>query len=273
MSRGLHSRREIQRTLGVVSVVLATAVLGACHLDISNRAEARDQWQRHYTLAQGGTFEIRNTNGLIHIEPGTGDAIDVSADRIVRGPDDAAAKEGLAQLEIQETASPTGVTLDSTNRNAGLNLINLSRRVDYHVKVPEWANIKLNSTNGEIEITGPRLTGTFRATSTNGQISATGLENSASVETTNGSVTLRVSKLGEDGISCETTNGRIALTVPSAVKARLSARVSNGGIKTDGLDVAVSEQSRRRLDGTIGGGGPLIRLQTTNGAVEIRGSK
>jgi Putative adhesin len=271
MSLHLPMRHELRRTLAAVSVVLAAVALGACHLDISNRAEARDQWQRHYTLSQGGTFEIRNTNGLIHIEPGPGDAIDVSADRIVRGPDDAAAKEGLAQLEIQEVASSTGVTLDSTNRNAGLNLINLSRRVDYHVKVPEWANIKLNSTNGEIEITGPRLTGTFHATSTNGEISATGLENSASVETTNGSVSLNVSKLGEDGLSCETTNGRIAVTVPAGIKARLSARVTNGGITAGGLDVAVSEQSRRRLDGTIGGGGPLIRLQTTNGAVEIRG--
>ena len=57
----------------------------------------------------------------------------------------------------------------------------------------------------------------------------------------------------------------------TGIKARLSARVTNGAIKADGLDVAVSEQSRRRLDGTIGGGGPLIRLQTTNGAVQIRG--
>jgi hypothetical protein len=37
------------------------------------------------------------------------------------------------------------------------------------------------------------------------------------------------------------------------------------------LTVAVAEQSRRRLDGTLGGGGPLIRLETTNGAVQIRG--
>jgi len=38
-----------------------------------------------------------------------------------------------------------------------------------------------------------------------------------------------------------------------------------------GWTVAVAEQSRRRLDGTLGGGGPLIRLETTNGAVQIRG--
>jgi len=252
-------------------VASAAFTFGACNIDLSNRAEARDQWQRHYTLTQGGTFEIRNTNGLIHIEPGSGNTIDVTADRIVRAADDAAAKQALASFEILETVSPTEVTLDSTGHGAVLTMTNLSRRVDYRVKLPEWANVKLNSTNGEIEVTGPRLTGTFRASSTNGQISAKGLENNVNVETTNGAVALDVSKLGEDGLSCSTTNGRVAVTVPASIKARLSARVSNGAITTEGLTVAVAEQSRRRLDGTLGGGGPLIRLETTNGAVQIRG--
>jgi hypothetical protein len=43
--------------------------------------------------------------------------------------------------------------------------------------------------------------------------------------------------------------------VPKDAKASVSLRVSNGGISTSGLDMAVSEQSRRRVDGTIGGGG------------------
>jgi hypothetical protein len=252
-------------------IALAAAASGACNLDISNRAEARDQWQRHYTLAQGGTFEIRNTNGLIHIEPGPGDAIEVTADRLVKAPDDAAAKEALARLEIQETVSPAAVALDSTSRVTNLGTISLSRRVDYHVKVPEWANVTLRSTNGAIEIAGARWTGTVRASTTNGDISATGLENNVGAETTNGRITLEVSRLGEDGVACETTNGPISVTVPRSISARLSLRVTNGGITADGLNVDVSEKSRRRLDGTIGGGGPLIKLETTNGPVTIRG--
>ena len=268
LCRDLAVRR---RARPFIVIALASLALGACNIDLSNRAEARDQWQRHYTVARGATLEIRNTNGLIHIEPGSGDAIDVTADRIIRAPDEASAKAGLATLEIEETASPTLVTLDSTSRVSGLNLSTLTRRVDYHVKVPEWLNVTLKATNGEIEVTGPRLLGVFRASATNGKISAMGLENGGVVETTNGSVTLDVSKLGDDGLSCQTTNGRIAVTVPSGLKARLSASVTNGAITTKGLSLSVSEQSRRRLDATLAGGGPLIRLRTTNGAVEIRG--
>jgi hypothetical protein len=63
-------------------------------------------------------------------------------------------------------------------------------------------------------------------------------------------------------VRCETTNGAIFVTVPKDAKASVSLRVSNGGISTSGLDMAVSEQSRRRVDGTIGGGGPNIKLET-----------
>jgi hypothetical protein len=57
--------------------------------------------------------------------------------------------------------------------------------------------------------------------------------------------------------------------VPADVNARLSARVANGGIRTNGLNVAATEQTRRRLEGTIGSGGPTIDLETTNGGIEI----
>ena len=253
------------------AIACVTLALGACNLDFSNRAEAHDQWQRHYTLAQGGTFEIHNTNGAIHIEPGAGDAVEVTADRSVKASDDAAAKDALAHMEIQETVSPGQITLDNTSGGAGLSLMGLSRRIDYRVKLPAWANVTLRSTNGQIDVAGPRLTGIFRASATNGRITATGLENSAVVEATNGEVRIEVNRLGEDGLSCQTTNGPIAVTVPASVNARLSARVANGGISTEGLNLTVAEQSRRRLDGTLGEGGPLIRLETTNGPVSIKG--
>jgi hypothetical protein len=91
------------------------------------------------------------------------------------------------------------------------------------------------------------------------------------VETTNGQVTLDVAKLGEDGLSCHTTNGVINVTLPRNLAADLSARVTNGAIDTSNLELVVKEQSRRRLDAAVAGGGPPIKLETTNGAIEIRG--
>jgi hypothetical protein len=47
--------------------------------------------------------------------------------------------------------------------------------------------------------------------------------------------------------------------------------VTNGTISTTDLSVTTAEQSRRRLEGTIGGGGPQVRLSTTNGEIRVRG--
>jgi len=251
-------------------IVLATlvAVVAGCNLRISTNAEAKDQWQRRYTLKEGGTLEIRNTNGLIHVEPVDGNSVDISADRIVEAPTDQGAKDGLASFEIQETVGPDHIKIDSTRRGSGL--LNLQRRVDFHIRIPRSANLSVETSNGNVELVGSRLSGTFKATATNGRIRAEGLENSAAVETTNGTIDVSVSKLGDDGLSCGTTNGTIDVTLPSDVKAHLSARVTNGTIAQEGLQLSASEQSRRRLDATINGGGPLVRLETTNGRIRLK---
>ena len=49
------------------------------------------------------------------------------------------------------------------------------------------------------------------------------------------------------------------------------ARVVNGAIRHEGIDLQVSEESQRRLDGRLGAGGPMIRLETTNGGITVKG--
>ena len=74
----------------------------------------------------------------------------------------------------------------------------------------------------------------------------------------------------EDGVKLECTNGGIKLRLPSDAKATISARITNGGIETSGLTLdATGEQSRRRLDGRLNGGGPRIDLEGTNGGIRI----
>jgi hypothetical protein len=254
--------------LAAVGAVIAGAAVTGCNLSITNRAEARDQWQRHYTLAKGGTFAIRNTNGLVHLESSDKPDIDVTADRIVQAGTDAAAREALSGFEIAETVSPDRVALDSSTHATGL-LLNLSQRVDYRVRVPEWANIEIDTTNSDVQLEGPRHTGTFRAEATNGRITAVGVANGARIGTTNGEISVSVDKLGDDGLTCTTTNGAILVRLARDLGARLTARVTNGAVKADGLDMTVSEESRRRLDATVNGGGPTVKLETTNGAIRI----
>lgn len=251
----------------VFALVLSLIGAGACGIELSSGVEARDEWKRSYTLDQGGSLEIKNTNGKIHIVSVDGNTVDVRAEKIVKAATDQAAKDALKTFEITERASPKSVVIDGSSRDGFT--IRLQRRVDFEVRVPRWADVRLDSTNGDIEVTG--LQGAFRAESTNGRVAASGLEGGATVETTNGIVTLDFAKLGGSGVSAETTNGAIRVTVPRDASAHISARVTNGDIDAGDLELKVSEKSRRRLDASIGGGGPSIRLETTNGSIAIKG--
>ncbi len=59
--------------------------------------------------------------------------------------------------------------------------------------------------------------------------------------------------------------------LPDSAKADVTATCTNGGITVSPeLTLAVTEQSRRRLEGRLNGGGTPIELQTTNGGVRIK---
>lgn len=249
-----------------IGVFAAATLVGACGIvDLS--AQATDTWTRHYSLSQGGTVDIRNTNGQTEVIAGDGDAVDVIATKVARAISDDRAKDALKDIQIEETVTPDRIALDT--RTSGSIEISVSRHVDYIVHVPRWANVELGATNGELKIRD--VAGALRARTTNGQIDAESLGGRASVSATNGRIALDFAKVGDGDITCETTNGAISVTVPPSAKANIEASVTNGGISTSGLDLQISEKSRRRLEGTLNGGGSTIRLSATNGAIAVKG--
>jgi hypothetical protein len=239
-----------------------------CNLQLSAGAEARDTWTRTYTLTQGGSLELREPNSEIKVESVDGDRVEVAAERIVSASTDEAAKEMLSRMEILEEVAPNRIVLDGTKRS-GTRIMHGSRKVNYTVRLPRWTNLAIHTSNGTIDVAG--LAGSLRVEATNGTVRGRGLTNSAVIETTNAAVSLEFAKLGEKGVSCESTNGTITVSVPRDAKASVSARVTNGMIRQENLDLQVVEQSRRRLDATLNGGGADIRLSATNGAVTIQG--
>lgn len=250
-----------------IAVVFATTVGSACNLNLSMGAEARDQWTRSYPISPTGSLTIKGGNGIITIDASDRTTIEVTAERIAKASTDEAAKEQLALFEIKEEVSPESVVIDSTSR--GGVTINVSRRANYTVKVPAGINVILESSNGEIIARG--IAGAFSASSSNGRIRGEGLKGSVKASTTNGVLELELDAISAGGVRAETTNGMVTVTMPRNSNADLSARVTNGDISHDGLDVTVAESSRRRLDGRIGTGGPTLSLETTNGAIRIRG--
>lgn len=256
------------RRLLAIALLLVSSASAACGIDAWLGAEARDTWKRTYTLAERGSVSLRNSNGRIVVSTGDGNVVEVVAEKIVRAHTEENARLVLGRLTIEETIAPDRIALATTRTGVGMHF-NSTTRVDYTVRVPRGAAVTLKSTNGDIDITG--VGGPLEVRTTNGRIVGTALRSSATVETTNGLVSLDFEALGESGLTCETTNGAVDVTIPRAAGASVSVRVTNGVIDVDDFDMKVSEKSRRRFEGTLGSGGPPIRLETTNGRVRLRG--
>jgi DUF4097 and DUF4098 domain-containing protein YvlB len=255
------------RLILAAAVVAATAALAACNLQFSTGIEAKSAWSRTYKVAAGATLEIREPNGRITIEATDGTEIQVSATRVAKAPTEEAAKAAAEKIQINEKASDDRVELDST---AGFQLTSgLSQHVNYDVKVPRSINLTIKATNSKVDVKS--VTGTLKIEATNGEIVVDGAERGADIATVNGRVVLNLAKIGADGVRVKTTNGEIEVVVPASGKATIAARVSNGAVEVEGLELQTTEKTYRRLDATLGGGGPEIRLETTNGLIRIVG--
>lgn len=247
---------------------LWAALLSACNLQIGTGIEARDAWTRSYPVKPGVVLEVHETVGLVQVDASDGDTIVVNATRIAKASTEEAAKAMLADYKIAETITPEQITLDGTSTDSSIGF-NKSRHVEYHITVPRATAVTIKSINSEIRVTG--IAGALRVETSNGEITGTALGNGAEVHSVNGTVTLDLAKLGDAGVRCKMSNGQVSVSVPADTKATVDVNLVNGEIQTSKLDVAAHEQTGRRLRGTIGGGGPDVRIDMINGEVRLIG--
>ena len=257
----------VSRRIGVLLLPLGLLLAG-CDLSLGHlTARATDEWSRSYPLEAGGEVRIVNTNGKIEIEGTDGSTVEVKAEKIARGATDTAARELLPRIVIKEDIKPDRVSLE-TERMSGI-MIGAAFEVRYHVRAPKNAVVNITNTNGQVALAA--LTGKVKAQTTNGGVNGRNLTGGVDARSTNGGVTIDMASIGPDSISLRTTNGGVTLTLPDGAKANLTASCTNGGINVSALDnLEISEQSRRRLEGRLNGGGTAIEVRTTNGGIRVR---
>ena len=231
------------------------------------------QWSGR--LGADQVIEIRGVNGDVRAVPASGDAVEVTARRY--GDRDAPESVRIEVVEHDE-----GVTIcavyptprDARRENEcrpGGGRNNVQRndvRVDFEVRVPARVRFHGHTVNGGMEIEG--LEGNVMASTVNGDVDirTAGL---AEANTVNGSITavLGTSRLRDD-VEFETVNGSITLELPDGLNADFRASTVNGTIDSDFSILVSGKVNPRSLRGTIGDGGPELRLSTVNGSIRIR---
>ena len=252
-------------------LLLGLPLVAGCDIVGSGFQEREsDEWTRSYPLQAGGRVEVLNVNGRIDVTGTDSNMVEVVALRTGRGPSAEAAKEMLTRIEIREEVGADHVRLETRLPSSSGFFGHSGGEVRYTIKLPAGAHVKLETVNGGIEL--ENMKGRADLETTNGGIVARGVEGPINASTTNGGIDVDLDQVAADGVELECTNGGIRLRLPKDARANVVARITNGGINVADLEMEMSgEQSRRRLDGRLNGGGPRVQIEGTNGGIRLSG--
>jgi ribosomal protein S11 len=247
-------------------VALAAVVLSGCGLPVGPLGiKATETWTHTYPLSKSGEVTIVNANGRIEVEGGEGATVEVTAVKIASGATEQLARDLLPRIPIDEHASADFVSVETRRLNGFL--IGASYEVRYKVKMPKGATIRATTTNGGVSISG--MDGKVIARTTNGGIMATEIAGAIEARSVNGGVRVQFVSTGTQAAELRTVNGGIHVALPASAKATVKATWVNGGINLTGLPFEIQEQARRRFEGRLNGGGPIVEMATVNGGITV----
>ena len=255
-----------------LGLVLAALVV-ASGVAAQERTECDDQWWgwrgpnahvcevRTLTVPAGGALSVdAGQNGSIRVTGESRRDVQVRATVHAWAYDDA---------EAERIASSVNVRSDGVLRAEGPDQRSRSGwSVDYEVVAPRDTDLKLETHNGSIGVAAVR--GDLELEAENGSLRLDGVAGHVRGRTTNGGVEAELTGRTWEGtgLDLETTNGAVRLRIPEDYSARLETGTVNGGIDID-FPVTVTGRIGREFSTTLGGGGPLVRAETTNGQVRI----
>lgn len=265
-------RNRAWRPIGMMAVSLLVFTGTAAAQD---RTVADDEWCeghdgkdgvsvceiREWTLSAPGDVSVNaKPNGGISVEAWDSSEMQVRAKVHAWAESEARARDLAENIDVKAGGS---ISADGpkTGKNEGW-------AVSYRVMVPRDTDLDLASTNGGITITG--VNGELRFQTTNGGIHLDDVGGDVEGHTTNGGVHVALSGSTWDGkgMVLRTTNGGVKMSLPSGYSAHLEAATTNGGMNI-GFPVTVQGKIDRKLSVDLGGGGPTLKVTTTNGGVQI----
>lgn len=142
--------------------------------------------------------------------------------------------------------------------------------VSFKVKVPAGVRFVGRTVNGGIEATGLKADAEAQTVNGGVDLDSTG---TARAQTVNGGITARSGRADWQGtLTLETVNGGIEVSMPAGLSAEVKASTVNGDISTEFPLTVTGKIARRKLEGTVGGGGRLLEMKTVNGGIELKKS-
>lgn len=227
---------------------------------------------REFTVASSGNLTVDGgRNGGVSVRGENRSDVLIKACVQAWGESEAAAKQLVQSVKID-----TGSTVKADSPTDS------NWSVSYEILVPRNTNLNLTAHNGGIGIKS--VDGSIEFETTNGGVSLGDLSGSVKGRTTNGGVNVSLTGASwkGNGMDVVTTNGGVNLSVPEGYAANFETGTTNGGFKSDVPSLNVETEDNlgktegwhraKRVRASMNGGGPTIRVITTNGGIRIGSS-
>lgn len=234
--------------------------------------EIGDPWEYRAALKASQQVWIRNTNGPVDVVAGTGEMLEVLAEKSWRHsePD---------QVELVAVPGEAGVTIcalwparERACADGGVYKLGGVRKNDiavrFTVKLPRGVRLNVATVNGELSIEGAGAA--VEAKTVNGRIVVHTAVGPVRAATKNGSVEATLDAWSSGNVELETINGSVTAVLPPKLNAVLDAETFNGRVETEFPLQMTGKISPRQVRGTIGTGGLRLKLNTINGSITIR---
>lgn len=239
--------------------------------------------------ARPAHLEVELIGGSITVEAWDGKEVIVEARPLERldeddeeGDDDERpVPPGMKRLENQSI----GFEVEEADNRVSVQSQTYRRPLALTIKVPRRTHLALSTINdGDLRVTG--VEGDHELKNVNGGIFAERITGSVVAETVNGEIQVRLVKVTAGrALAFSTMNGDIEVTLPAGHAANVALRSDNGEVYSDfdietvkaAPRVAQEREGKRfrvvveqEIRGTLGAGGPELRLQSFNGDLYLK---
>lgn len=225
---------------------------------------------RESNAVAGGTIKVdgRKNGGVVVIGENRSDVL-VRACVQTWAKTDEEARSNAANIRINTVGT---IAAENPSSEDGWS-------VSYEVRVPRSSDVELMATNGGIVV--KEVDGNIEFETRNGGVNLYGVAGSVKGKTTNGGVvvTLVGGTWKGSGMDVQTTNGGVIVNVPDNFAANVETGTVNGGFTSEIPALSITTENvigdnqrssrSKRITTSLNGGGPLVRILTTNGGVKI----
>lgn len=252
----------------------ALATIAAIAFCAAPALAAADDFRWHGTIAPGHSIEIKGINGDVRAEPSGGNEVEVLAEKTANRDNPDSVRVEVVPHGGDVTICAVYPSRDASQPNeclpgnARMSTQNNDVQVRFTVKVPAGVVFVGKTVNGGVH--AMRLNGDVVLTTVNGSV-VFSTSGEARASTVNGSIKGEMGGASWSGtLDMSTVNGGITLSLPRDLNSDVKLTTVNGDIRSDFPVTTTGVVSRRKLEGTIGAGGRLLSLGTTNGSVTLQ---